>query len=240
MGIRVSPYESYSDVLEYVGESIATRRRSYCVAINPEKVYRALKDSRVRAALDQADIRICDGIGIVLAARLLYGRRIRRCTGVDLFFELIAAAARNRWKVFLLGASAESNATACSKLRQRYPGLRIVGRRDGYFQDPMGVVRQINESQPDLLFVAMGSPRQELWIAKHREALKPPFCMGVGGSFDVVAGKAKRAPGIFRKTGTEFIFRLATQPRRWRRQLALPLFVAALLQSKFFRHEVSG
>ena len=134
--------------------------------------------------------------------------------------------------LFLLGASAESNRQAAAALVERYPALQIVGREDGYFQDSEAIVRKINASDAELLFVAMGSPKQELWIAQHRDAIEAPFCMGVGGTFDVAAGTARRAPIIFQKTGTEFLFQLVTRPgwslaTRWRRIGARLLFLLA-------------
>src|ERR1035437_3723098 len=103
--------------------------------------------------------------------------------------------------VFLLGASPESNRSASEKLRQDHAGLNIVGSRDGYFSDPQEVIEEINQARPDLLFVAMGSPKQELWIARHRDAIGASFCLGVGGSFDVAGGMVARAPMIFRRSG---------------------------------------
>lgn len=230
MGVPVTPFESYDHAVSCVAAAIAARRKTFCIAINPEKVYRARRDPALRALLARADMSICDGVGVALGARLLYGRRLPRCTGVDLFMHLLAAAARRGWRVFLLGASEESNAGAAAELTRRFPGLQIVGRRNGYFDDGRAVVAQINASRADLLFVAMGSPRQERWIAAHRAALDVPFCMGVGGTLDVAAGSVKRAPALCRRTGTEFLYRLITEPQRIRRQWVLPLFGAAVLR----------
>jgi N-acetylglucosaminyldiphosphoundecaprenol N-acetyl-beta-D-mannosaminyltransferase len=229
MGVDVIPFESYSDATRCVAQLVAGRDKVFCVAINPEKVFRAGKDPRLLAALRTAEIGICDGIGIVIGARILQGRRLRRCTGCDLFFRLLAEGAEKGWKIFLLGASRESNSKTAARLATMFPHLRRVGRRDGYFPDSGEVVREINESGADLLFVAMGSPRQEFWITEHRQQLDVPFCMGVGGTFDVVSGATTRAPRIFRKTGTEFLFRLIADPRRFRRYLALPRFVMQVL-----------
>jgi len=229
MGVEVTPFQSYSDATKCAANLIAAGTKASCVAINPEKVFRASKDPRLFASLRNADMRVCDGIGIVIGARILYHRKIKRCTGCDLFLRLIAAAAANGWRVFLLGASADSNAGACLKLQSLFPRLRVAGRCDGYFENSDEIVRQINESGAQLLFVGMGSPRQELWIDRYRRSINASFCMGVGGTFDVISGKVPRAPRIFRKTGTEFLFRLATNPRRLRRQLALPLFMLQLL-----------
>ena len=230
LGVGVLPFELYDEAVAYVERTITSGQKSFGVAINPEKLYQAAQDGELMAALAQADMCICDGVGVALAARLLHGRWLKRCTGCDLFLHLIAKAAEKGWRVFLLGAAPESNEGACEVLIRRYPGLRIAGRRDGYFTDSGEIVRQINASGADLLFVAMGSPRQELWIAQHRQELDAPFCMGVGGTFDVVSGKARRAPAVFRRTGTEFLFRLLSSPARWRRQAVLPLFLLKVLQ----------
>lgn len=233
MGTRVVPFESYSHVLRYVQEVIETEGKSFCIAINPEKVQRASHDPALRKVLNQADIGICDGVGVAIAARLLYGRALKRCTGCDLFLELVDSAARNNWSVYLLGASPQSNEAASAKLEKTYPNLRIAGRHDGYFEKNSDMIRRINDSEADMLFVAMGSPKQEYWISENRDAIEAPFCMGVGGSFDVLSGLAARAPMLFRKTGTEFLFRLITNPSRWRRQLVLPMFAWSVLKSKF-------
>jgi N-acetylglucosaminyldiphosphoundecaprenol N-acetyl-beta-D-mannosaminyltransferase len=234
MGIPVVPFESYSHAVTCVEESMTSGRKSFWVAINPQKIYRALHDAKLRAILNQADAGICDGIGVSIASKLLYDRFLNRCTGCDLFFELLSIAARKGWKVFLLGATPESNEKACRTLRERYPGLRIVGRQDGYFRDSAAVVEQINASQADLLFVAMGSPKQEYWIWEHRDAINAAFCMGVGGSLDVVSGKIKRAPKLFRSTGTEFLFQLATEPSRWRRQVVYAPYMLKVFREKLF------
>jgi N-acetylglucosaminyldiphosphoundecaprenol N-acetyl-beta-D-mannosaminyltransferase len=232
MGIKVVPFESYSQVIGCVAERIKSKTKSFCVAINPEKVYRAGQDEKLKAVLERADFGICDGVGVSIAAGVLYGHRIPRCTGVDLFYQLIEQASKSGWKIFLLGASSEVNETACKRLQERYPTLKIVGRQDGYFKDTAAVIDQINASGADILFVAMGSPRQEFWISENQAAIEASFCMGVGGTFDVVSGTIKRAPKVFRKTGTEFLYRLISEPKRWRRQTALPLFMFSVLRKK--------
>lgn len=219
LGVRVDSFESYEQSVEQVARTIAVGPKAFWVAINPQKVYRAMHDRELYEAIDQADVRICDGVGVAIAASLLHGRKIKRCTGCDLFFHLIPVAAARGWRVYLLGASPETNRMACHKLREQYPGLKIVGHRDGYFEDSREVIAQINHAQPDLLFVAMGSPKQELWIARHRGDIQASLCLGVGGTFDVAAGAVRRAPWLFRQTGTEFLYQLVTQPSRWRRQI---------------------
>lgn len=232
LGTHVCIFDSYGDAVELIRQRIRSHSSTFCVAINPEKVYRAKGNPRLRQALDSAHIGICDGVGISLAAMLLYRRRLPRCTGIDLFLRLIRLASQEGWKVFLLGASPQSNEDASRALVSTYPGVQIAGKLDGYFQDTAAVVATINRSGADLLFVAMGSPRQELWIREQMPFLKTRFCMGIGGSLDVVSGAAKRAPVLFRTSGTEWLFRLLSDPSRLRRQMVLPLFMLEVLRAK--------
>jgi N-acetylglucosaminyldiphosphoundecaprenol N-acetyl-beta-D-mannosaminyltransferase len=214
LGIGVSLLDSYDHAAEIVRRRIAAGRRTFCAAINPAKIHAANRDPKLRLALSQAQLHICDGVGAALAVRLVHGRRMPRCTGIDLFRHLVAVAAQEGWKVFLLGASPQANAAARRKLLETHPSLEIVGTRDGFFKDSAEVVSAINASGADLLFVAMGSPRQELWIAEHLPRLEPLFCMGVGGSFDVVGGVLKGAPAPFRAVGMEWLYRILRQPSR--------------------------
>ncbi|NQU76678.1 MAG: WecB/TagA/CpsF family glycosyltransferase [Planctomycetes bacterium] len=232
LGVDVTPFGTYGQAIQCVGDTMASGQKSFWVAINPQKVYRAWHDPDLRAILHRADVGICDGVGVSLAAKILHGTMIPRCTGCDLFFKLIAEAAKKCWKVFLLGGSGESNRLASERLCQTYPGLQIVGRRDGFFTDPGEVVRQINESGAQMLFVAMGTPAQEKWIADHMDEIHANFFMGVGGTFDVAAGVSKRAPKLFRRTGLEFLYQLITQPYRWRRQIVYIPFMLRVFHSK--------
>jgi N-acetylglucosaminyldiphosphoundecaprenol N-acetyl-beta-D-mannosaminyltransferase len=192
-------------------------------------MYRAWREPALREALGSAGAGICDGIGVSLAAGILQGRWLRRITGCDLFTRIIPLAAQRGWGVFLLGASAQANQKAAENLRRQYPSLRIVGRRDGFFEDDAEVVREINQTRPDLLFVAMGSPRQEFWIARHMASIDARFFMGVGGTFDVVGGLARRAPRLLRAVGLEFLYQLVTQPKRWQRQIIYVPFLLRVL-----------
>jgi len=235
LGVSVVPFASYAQAVACVAESLTDGRKSFWVAVNPQKVYQASRDARLRSVIDRADVGICDGVGVSAAVKLLHGQAIARCTGCDLFFELLAAAAQKDWKVFILGAKPETNNLACQKLRRRYPGLQIVGRHDGYFQDSPAVVRKINDSQADLLFVAMGSPRQEFWISEHRQDISAKFCMGIGGSLDVASGVVKRAPGLLRKMGLEFAYQAIREPHRLRRQVAYVPYTLMVLREKLLR-----
>jgi N-acetylglucosaminyldiphosphoundecaprenol N-acetyl-beta-D-mannosaminyltransferase len=232
-GIPVTPFETYDQALDCVEQTIEAGRKLFCVAINPIKIYNAWRDPELLQLLRQADMGLCDGVGVSIASRILYGRSLKRITGCDLFFRLVGLASEKGYGVFLLGASAQANAAARAALLKTYPDLRIIGWHDGYFQDSQKVVGEINASGADLLFVAMGSPKQEQWIWRHRQALKASFCMGVGGSFDIASGNLKRAPKVFRMTGTEFLFRFALEPRkRLAHQMILLRFLLRVLARK--------
>lgn len=234
-GLPVNVFESYDAAVDVIRRRMRAGRKTFCLAVNPEKIERAASDPRLWHVLENADVRICDGVGVALAAWVLHGRRMPRCTGIDLFLNLTAAAEREGWSVYLLGASPESNAAASRALALRHPGLRIAGARSGYFQDSAEVVAEINASGADALFVGLGSPRQEFWIWEHIDELRPLLVQGVGGAFDVLSGNVKRAPAMFRKTGTEWLFRLASQPARLRRQMALPRFALNVVRGRYGR-----
>lgn len=235
MNVPVTPFDSHEHVASYVARAINTTTKSFCVAINPEKIYRAQHEPELMQQLQLAEMHICDGVGAAIAARILHGVKLTRITGVELFLHLIEVAATRGWKVFLLGASPESNQAACDALLKQHPKLHIVGHRDGYFDNAEEVVEQINQSGAQMLFVAFGSPRQEQWIIENRDRLNVSFFMGIGGSLDVVSDRARRAPLVVRRVGLEWLFRLACQPSRWRRQLALSKFLYAVIQQKTTR-----
>lgn len=235
LGIPVTCFCSYDHATQAIVDRIRRKDKTLCVAINPEKVCFARNDAAFGDIVRKAHIHICDGIGAAVAVRWITGWKIPRVTGVRLFNELIETADREGLRIFLLGAKPQVNERAMEILRQRHPGLQIAGRRDGYFKDSDEVVRQINASDADILFTAMGSPRQEQWLSANLDAIETPFCMGVGGSFDVLTGNVKRAPEIFQKTGTEFLYRLLCEPRRWRRQSVLPGFAIRVLNEAIRR-----
>ena len=234
MGVDLVPFESYSQATECIEDRIASGQKSFWVAINPQKIYRAWHDPELMSVLARADVGICDGVGVSIAAEILYGKAMRRCTGCDLFFKLMHLAAQKGWGVFLLGASERSNELACKRLLETYPGLQIAGHQDGYFADTQEVIRQINGSSAKMLFVAMGTPRQEKWIAEHIHQINASFFLGVGGTFDVASGLSTRAPSIFQKTGTEFLYQLVSQPWRWKRQIVYTPFMIRVLAAKIF------
>jgi exopolysaccharide biosynthesis WecB/TagA/CpsF family protein len=235
MGVPVTPFTSYQHALSCIEQTIELNQKSFWVAMNPQKCYRAWHEPELMKIVNQADACICDGVGISVASKILNGTSIIRCTGCDLFSQIIAMAEKKKWRIFLLGASPESNTKAADNLKQQHPELIIAGRHDGYFKDASKVIEEINASKADILFVAMGSPKQEYWITGNLKSINVKFCLGVGGSIDVASGTLKRAPKIFQKTGTEFLFQLITQPRlRWPRQKVYFPFMLMVIFKKFF------
>ncbi|MBL8202152.1 MAG: WecB/TagA/CpsF family glycosyltransferase [Chromatiales bacterium] len=207
------------------------------VAVNPEKVIKAQSDPVLRRSLASAGLLIPDGIGVVYAVRLLRHERLERVPGAELMPAICARAALRGYPVFLFGASREVNEKASAVLAKEYPGLVIAGHHHGYVDDAAmpDLVAAINASGAQVLFVALGSPRQELWMEKYLPELRHVrVCQGVGGTFDVIAGRVRRAPLAFRRANLEWFYRLVTEPRRAIRQIVLPRFTYQVFREKLF------
>jgi N-acetylglucosaminyldiphosphoundecaprenol N-acetyl-beta-D-mannosaminyltransferase len=213
---------SLSETVEHARRAIADGRSITQVSINALKVGLADDDPAFREALEGFDLSGADGVPIVWAARLL-GTPIRgRVNGTDLMYELLALAEREGLSVYLLGARREALDAATSELRRGYPRLRIAGTRDGYWRpdEEAGVVAEVTRSSPDILLLALPSPRKEWFLLEHAKAVGAGFAMGVGGSIDVLAGLQPRAPAWMQRSGLEWLHRLVRDPRgMWRRYL---------------------
>jgi N-acetylglucosaminyldiphosphoundecaprenol N-acetyl-beta-D-mannosaminyltransferase len=178
------------------------------------------KDPALRDVISTCAVINADGMSVVVASRLLRQPLPERVAGIDLLERLVARAAADGRSVYFLGARDEVLSELVRRFRARYPSLRIAGWRNGYWTDDAEVVRAVRDANADLLFLAIPSPRKEFWLAEHLPALGVPFAMGVGGSFDVVAGKIKRAPAWVQRLGCEWVYRLVQEPRRmWKRYL---------------------
>lgn len=211
---------------------IASRRSAHIVTANPELVMGARRDEAVRAMLAAADLVVADGIGVVGAASLLGAPVPERVPGVELMQALLTEGGKHHWRTYLLGGVPGVAEQAAENIRRKWPGVHVVGVRDGYFDadEEAAVAQQIVAARPDIVFVGMGAPRQELFIARQRAGAhtgKPwdiPLAIGVGGSMDVLAGRVPRAPGSWQKLGLEWLYRLLRQPSRVGRALVLPTF----------------
>ena len=217
--------------LQVIEEMIRGDHADTVIAVNPEKVMRARQDPALLGQLMRAGLLIPDGIGVVVAARGKQLERVDRVAGSDLMPLLCGLAVRKGYKVFLFGASSEANESVVRTLGERFPGLSIAGAQHGFVEeaDMPALIRRINESQAEILFVALGSPKQELWIDRWLADLTVKVVQGVGGTFDVLAGRVKRAPSVWRKIHLEWLYRLLCEPRRIRRQAALPRFAAQII-----------
>ncbi|MHB1255740.1 MAG: WecB/TagA/CpsF family glycosyltransferase, partial [Dethiobacteraceae bacterium] len=205
-------------------------------------IMKALADEKLRRLLLQADLFIPDGIGILWAGKVLGKPFPQRVTGVDILVLLVKEAATRGWKIFLLGAPPGISQEVARGWELKYPGLQVVGHHHGYFkeEEEAQVVSKISAAAPDLLFVAMGSPRQEQFIVNNRAVLGAPVCMGVGGSFDVLSGRKKRAPVWMQRIGLEWSYRLLLEPRRILRMSALPKFVILVIRRKLGMLKLEG
>lgn len=212
---------------------IESKSPGFIVAVNPEKIMKASKDRDFRDLLNSASIQIPDGVGILIASRLCGGGIKHRVTGIDLMMNLFRLASESGYRVYMLGAAPGVARKAAQRIRTLYPGVAVSGFNDGYFGDDKDIVERISNSHADMLFVAMGSPKQEYWIARNIEKLGVPLLMGVGGSFDVLCGSVKRAPGLFRRAGAEWLYRLIREPRRIGRMADLPVFLLKVIAHRF-------
>lgn len=193
------------------------------VALNAAKIVAAQKDLGLRRAIEGCEVISADGMSLVWAGRLLGVPLPERVAGIDLMAALLERAARLGWPVYFLGATQHVVERAVSVETQRNPGLKIAGYRNGYWcpTDESTVVEVIARSKPRLLFVAMPSPKKEQFLAEHKHLFDDCFVMGVGGSFDVIAGATTRAPKWMQQSGLEWVHRLRLEPRRLARRYAV-------------------
>jgi len=202
---------------------------------NPEIVMAANKDPDLMKALNDADLVVPDGIGVVLASKLTGDKLKERVAGCDLVFALFDKIKNKNYTVYFFGGAPDVAAEARIKMKKKFKGIKIVGVSDGYFDEDKEklIIDDIKNKKPDILLVGLGAPKQEKWISEH-DRLPVKVCIGVGGSFDIMSGKTKRAPRIFIKFGLEWFYRLITQPSRFFRMIKLPLFVFEVLKEKIF------
>ena len=206
--------------LDRVFELVDRPTPSQHVVLNAAKVVQMASDPQLREIVRSCDLVNADGASIVWASRLL-GRPVpERVAGIDLFTAIVERAASSGHGVYFLGATDEVLDEMLARFRGRFPTLRIAGSRNGYWDDDAAVIAAVRRARPDFLFLAIPSPRKEYWLHEHLEDLGVPFVMGVGGSFDVVAGKVQRAPVWVQRAGGEWLYRLCQEPRRmWKRYL---------------------
>ncbi len=205
---------------------LMNQEKTFVVTANPEIVEYANEHQDYKDIIISADYITPDGVGIIMASKWLNQPLQERITGFDLMNELFRVADEKALKVYLLGAEENVIEAAALKVKELYPGLELVGYNHGYIDIKDDTLpKSIAELEPDIILTALGFPRQEKWVSRHYALFNKGLFMGVGGSFDVLAGKVNRAPVFWQKMRLEWLYRLIQQPSRWKRMLALPRFV---------------
>lgn len=210
------------ETIDKIDAAIARKESIHHVVINAAKVVNAQEDEALRASIINCDIINADGQAIVWASRFLGKTLPERVAGIDLMESLVKLADHKKYRIFFFGAKEEIVAEVVNRYVTKYGSEIIAGYRNGYFskEEEPAIARRIAESGADILFVAMGSPRKEIFLNTYKNEIKVPFIMGVGGSFDVVAGFVKRAPIWMQKSGLEWFYRVIQEPgRMWKRYL---------------------
>ncbi|QGQ99900.1 glycosyltransferase [Paenibacillus psychroresistens] len=215
-------------------QAIESRQITQVITANPIMIMTALEQPKYMAMMQRAELIVPDGAGLVWALSYVGKPVAGKVAGIDLMHELFALAEVKGWRIFLLGTSPEIIQVTAGKLRERYPKLQLVGVRDGYFQENEDetIINQIREAAPDILLVGRSADKQEPWIDRYKEQLGVPIIMGIGGSFDVLSGKLKRAPKLFIRLRLEWFYRLMQEPWRYKRMLLLPKFVVKVIRDK--------
>ena len=216
-------------------ELLCSEGAHYVVTPNPEIVETCRADAAANAAVNGADLVLPDGIGIIYAAKILGEKLQGKVAGIEFAESLVAAMAKENMRLYLLGAKPGVAEKAGANLCAKYPGLVLAGTHDGYFSDPQEVVDSINAAGgADVVFVCLGAPKQEKFIADNMDDIHSTLFCGLGGSLDVFAGVAKRAPDIFIKLGLEWFYRLLKQPSRIGRMMKLPKFLLIVIKERLF------
>lgn len=217
---------TYNETLGWIEQKIQNREPCQICTINPEFVITAQNNSRFLSVLQDASLCLPDGQGLLWAAQL-HGIPLRqRVAGSTLVDLLAKKASYKKLRLFFLGAGPGVAKLAAANLRKKYPGLPTIHTMEASPSDvdAPSIIQCVRDNNPDILLVAFGAPAQDLWINRHYKDLGAPICIGVGGAFDFISGRTKRAPIIVQRLGFEWLHRLWTQPWRWKRMLALPLF----------------
>jgi N-acetylglucosaminyldiphosphoundecaprenol N-acetyl-beta-D-mannosaminyltransferase len=228
------------ETLHRVDEIIVSRRITQHVVVNVAKIVLTQEDPKLMDIVNSCGLINADGQGIVWGANLLGCKIPERVAGIDLFINIVRMAAQKGYRLYFLGAKNEVVEKVVNIFKAQYPNLQVAGFRDGYFKanEESGVAAQIKASTSDVLFVAMSSPQKEIFLNKYLIDLNVPFVMGVGGSFDVVAGKTKRAPLWMQKAGLEWFYRFMCEPgRMWKRYFVTNSIYAWMLIKALFNRE---
>lgn len=229
LGVGIDRIDS-QQALQQIGAFIENGEPHQIVTANAEIIYQASRNEKMRNVINAAQMVTADGSGVVWASRQLGQPLAQRVTGIDLVNSICQQSAKEQWKIYILGSAPGVAATAAVNIRNKFPGCNIIGTHHGYFnaKEEKQILAELEQLKPDVLFVALGAPKQEYWIADHIQKLGIPVAMGIGGSMDVLSGNVKRAPKWMQKMSLEWLYRLLIQPTRFKRVLALPKFMLAV------------
>jgi N-acetylglucosaminyldiphosphoundecaprenol N-acetyl-beta-D-mannosaminyltransferase len=236
-GVPVAP-ATMEQALDRVQAAIERRARLQIGVVNAAKVVNMRRDPLLRDDVLSSDVIYADGMAVVWASRVLGRPLPERVAGIDLMKGILERGRSRHWRVFCLGATDEVLDKAIARIESDYPGVSIVGRQHGYFgvQEEEAVANRIAAARPDVLFVAMTSPKKENFLARWSGLMEVPVCHGVGGSFDVVAGKVERAPDSWQRLGLEWLYRVKQEPRRlWKRYLVTNTIFCAMVAAEWVR-----
>lgn len=222
------------ETIAYLTQVINSGAPHHIITANPIMMMAAIENPDYKAMMKTAELIVPDGTGVVWASQKGGDPVTERVPGYDLLHELMKQGEKLGWRVYLLGSTPEVIQETARRLAAQYPGVTIAGYHDGYFgpDEDEEIIREIVQAAPHLLFVARGADTQEPWIAKYKATLGVPVMMGVGGSFDVISGRTKRAPKAFQRLRLEWLYRLLKEPTRFRRMMALPKFAIRVLREK--------
>lgn len=233
LGVKVDSM-TMAETVARIGEYLEAGEPQLIATANAEMIMRATGDKELKDILNQAAIVTPDGAGTVWAAHHLGYGMPERVAGYDLSQKLMEISLQKGWKFFFFGSAPGVAEKARKKAERTYPGIKVVGTRNGYFrqEEEPEILDEIRQAQPDILLAALGVPKQEKWLSKYKDELRVPISIGVGGTLDVMAGVMKRAPVWMQKARLEWLFRGALQPKRAGRLMALPRFVIEVHKSK--------
>lgn len=234
LGFRIDRV-SMEAALQRIEAFIAEGVPRYLVTADASMVVTAKEDPELAGIVDRADLVTPDGAGILWASRELQTPITDKVSGVDLVGEMVRLSAEKGYRIFFFGAGPGVAEEAAVNLRTKFPGAHIVGTRDGYFkpEQESDIVAQIKAAKPDVLFVAMGIPKQEKWITRYKDEIGVPVSAGIGGSFDVYSGRVQRAPLWMQKRGLEWLHRLYKNPKKISKVMTLPKFAMMTLRQRF-------
>jgi N-acetylglucosaminyldiphosphoundecaprenol N-acetyl-beta-D-mannosaminyltransferase len=224
LGVKIENV-SLNEAVDRIEMMIKERESCLVVTANPEIILLAEQDQDFARCIDRAKMVTADGIGIVIASKLIGQPLKQRVAGIDMVSELFSRAQNKKYRFYLVGAKPGVADKAAENIKKTFPGIEIVGIQHGYFKDDSEIIQDIMEKKPDILLAALGMGKQEKWIIDRIFHAGVPVSIGVGGSLDVFAGEAQRAPVWMQKAGLEWFYRLLKQPSRYERMLQLPLFL---------------